>query len=251
MIIPDKPPANARRRMISIDEHTEFEGIELGFYDSPRGRLVTYMIPALGEKYTAEYLEDYRDDYGAERRVLSHIPEQYIGKTLKDFDWNAYNEDTSQQKRIAESIIARYDMFIADGHEVYIYSKTSGSGKTMLACCIANELIERRSLSAKFITVPRYVDLKYDDRYEYMSCALLILDDWDVQNKKQKEAAETLIKLIDHRRKHRLPTFYTSNRKAESNTNTATLLRLPEYSVKDENAKRKRKSFEDELLKDG
>lgn len=43
--------------------------------------------------------------------------------------------------------------FRKQGRGLYIYSNTKGSGKTLLACCLANEVLKKQDVSVKFTTV--------------------------------------------------------------------------------------------------
>ncbi len=38
---------------------------------------------------------------------------------------------------------------------------TKGSGKTMLACCIVNEVLKEFDIPVKFISMPEYIELVY------------------------------------------------------------------------------------------
>ena len=255
-------PGRTKSRTLYLGTAGEHEGIIQGVVKTEHGQLVTYLIPSLGENYTAEFYES--DGSGNEdgRFDLSHMPAPYKGKYLSDFRWDVYGQTYIETvKRIVEATVTRYDEYIKTGRGLYISSKTPGSGKTMLACCLANEIIKRRDLSVKFITAPRYAKMRFEDRPEYMKCSLLILDDWGTQSEKQDWVTEALFELIDYRYEERLSTFYTSNlsqrfcskdeRTKSRITSDTTPLIMPEFSVRDEIAKKRNQSFLDEILKDG
>ena len=96
-------------------------------------------------------IDQYRKD--------SNIPAIYQTARLTDFDATLYGGAGSAQRRTAESIraqaaryVANFDQIKADtsGRGLYLTSRTKGSGKTMLACIIANELIDRGT-RARFV----------------------------------------------------------------------------------------------------
>lgn len=236
------------------------EGEEIEARELSNGRLVTYLVNGFAEGYTMDIFEPAGDmGYMAERQDLSYMPKAHKSKTLEQFNWNAYNgEDTSLARRIVEGMIAKYDMIIQSGRGLYIYSETPGTGKTMLACAIANELLKTRNMRVKFITAPKYAELKFEDRPEFTESSLLIVDDWGSQSERQEWMVEVLFKLVDYRYEHILPTIFTSNKAPKDSTkddrtasrimSESMVIKLPEYSVRDERAKRYNNSFIKELL---
>ena len=57
-----------------------------------------------------------------------------------------------------------------------------GSGKTLLACCLANGLADREPISVKFISAPDFVELSKrsgnnDDLESIYNAGVLVLDD--------------------------------------------------------------------------
>lgn len=187
--------------------------------NSISGKLVTYEI----ENYpgTFDYFEpDSTMTDGAiiSRRSRSMIPPEYVYKRTKDFDWNLYNSEVSKQKDIANKFILSFNEFRKQGRGLYIYSKTKGSGKTLLACCLANEIIKRYDVSVKFISVTDYIDLltrKGECEREIVdnirNCTLLIFDDIGAESEGKDWIRSALFGLIDFRYKNHLSTLYTSN----------------------------------------
>lgn len=92
------------------------------------------------------------------RKVRSMIPFEFLDKHAKDFDWTLYNADISNQKIMANNFILKFKDFEKSGKWLYISSDKTGSGKTMLACCLANELIER-GYESKCISTIDMIDM--------------------------------------------------------------------------------------------
>ncbi len=101
-----------------------------------------------------------------------------------------------------------------------------GCGKTHLAAAIANEQVARGRL-ALFVVVPDLLDhlratysphsaVRYDERFDQVRNApLLILDDLGTQSSTEW-AQEKLFQLFNYRYNARLPTVVTSNRELEA-----------------------------------
>lgn len=155
------------------------------------------------------------------RRSRSLLPKEFLNKQGKDFNWNLYNCDIEYPKSIVNDFILNFHDFEENGLGLYIYSKTKGSGKTMLSCCIANELIERVDMPIKFITVLDFMELvrkNYknddygDDIHSLFKARLLILDDLGVEMKKE-HTDMMLYRLVNERSNNQLSTIITSNLK--------------------------------------
>lgn len=211
------------------------------------GAFVIFDVPGYGE--TQPFWYDEQSSYAQLRRSRSGMPKEYTYKRGKDFNWDYYQDDTGPQKSIANAFISRYEEFRRSGRGLYIYSATKGSGKTLLACCLANEVMERYNAVVKFVQVLDYIDLikRKDEeadieRHSLKRCGLLILDDIGVQTEKQEWINNVLCSLIDERYRNMLPTIYTSNTPIEraSGDNriqsriygTSIPLLLPEVSVR-------------------
>ncbi len=97
-----------------------------------------------------------------------------------------------------------------------------GVGKTHLAVAIALQAMERQKLSVLFAVVPDLLDhlratfdpgagVAYDDRFNAIRNAqLLVLDDLGTENT-TPWAREKLYQIFNHRYNERLPTVITSN----------------------------------------
>lgn len=215
-------------------------------------------VPGYGETQPIWY--DEQTSYANQRRGRSGIPKDFVYKRGKDFIWDYYEDDTEAQKRIVNAFIGRYPEFRSSGRGLYIYSQTKGSGKTLLACCLANEVMERYNAVVKFIQVLDYIDLikrkdeaAEEERTGLRRCGLLILDDIGVQTERQDWINNALCSLVDERYRNLLPTLYTSNTPLEQSSGDDRIqsriygasipLLLPEISVRERLADQYRDDF--------
>lgn len=184
------------------------------------------------------------------RRVRAMMPFEFINLTGKDFLWGRYKADVSECKDMVNRYIMRYLEFKAKGMGLYIYSGTKGSGKTMLSCCLLNEIPRRYSGSVKFVNILDFLEMTKKgfngddgDLQAIYEAGLLVLDDIGVQM--SKEWVETVLyRLVNHRYTQRLPTIYTSNipidglkmddRITDRIDSTTLPVKLPEESIRKE-----------------
>lgn len=198
------------------------------------------------------------------RRDLSRMPPEYVYKRAKDFDWNGYKEDVSKQKKIVNAFVLGFTECKKQGRGLYIFSKTKGSGKTMLACCVANEIIQRNDLSVKFITTLDFLELckrnsdsAMEDLRTIRECSLLILDDIGTESNKDW-VNDMLYRLINFRDSALLPTIYTSNKEiADLDLDSRIMNRveghsipvcMPEQSIRQENARKSTGKFLEQIF---
>ena len=180
--------------------------------------MVVYDIPGYGETQPFEYFSGNAESESARRIGLSMMPNEYRYKTAKDFDWGLYDEDVETQKQTANAFITRYSSFEKSGRGLYIFSKTKGTGKTYLACILANEVLKYKAFSVKFVNCADLIELiknKDDAAKEALSgiyhCRLLILDDVGAQDGTQPWINEAMFRLIDYRYREKRPVIFTSN----------------------------------------
>lgn len=195
------------------------------------------------------------------RKCRSMIPFEFIGYKGKDFNWDIYNQDMEKPKSQVRDFISKFEQFRDNGMGLYIHSGTKGSGKTMLACCILNELSERYPIATKFInsldllemTKQTYKGTEQDELQALYTATVLVIDDIGVQM--SKEWIDTVFyRLINSRYNNKLVTIYTSNvevnslkmddRIVDRIEATTYLLRIPEEPIRS----RKREQKKNELL---
>lgn len=182
------------------------------------GQLVTYDIEGYGLTQPYYYPSEKVSAFEADRRMnRSRMPLEFVYKRASDFHWDEYTEDMSHQKSTVNSLVIRFKQWRSRGMGLYIFSKAKGSGKTMMACCVANELIHRFGISVKYVSAQEYIELMRSnidsDRETIDSmkeCNLLIIDDIGAESDKEW-AKSVIFNLVDRRTSNFLPTIYTSN----------------------------------------
>ena len=190
--------------------------------DKVYNTISTYKIPDYG---IAEIAEHGSRTNGTFRRAYTMMPFEYMNKMSKDFDWSFYpHAEIGKIKEVVNKFILGFDKFREAGKGLYICSKSKGSGKTLLSCILANELLERKSINIKFIAVLDFIEMtkkgfKSDKAVEDMenirNATVLILDDIGVQMSKEW-VDSVLYRLINHRASNKLVTIFTSNIEADN-----------------------------------
>lgn len=196
------------------------------------------------------------------RRIRSMMPFEFLNLTGKDFDWSKYQADIRQEKDMVSKYIMRFRQFQEKGMGLYIYSGTKGSGKTMLSCCILNELMRRYAGSVKFINTLDYLEVtkqgyrgEEKEKDALYQASVLVIDDIGVQMSREWIETE-FYRLINDRYVNRRPTIYTSNvpverlrmddRVTDRIESTTYLIGLPEESIR----RKERQQAKQELLKE-
>lgn len=250
-----------RRYMRGILKNTRFR-------TASNSELDDMLIYPAGDTYIVQDVEG-RDFYlmtdrvskelASERKERALIPLEYKGKMLKDFNWDLYGCDASNQKKAVLSFLLHFAEYREKGMGLYIFSNTKGSGKTMLSCILLNEISERYGINSKFISVYDYLDFtkkKYGGAVENMNMVkeaeLLVVDDIGAQMGKEW-IDSTFYELVDFRYTGRMPTIYTSNlpferlnmdeRTIDRMERNTVLLNLPEKAVRRELGRKEKEEF--------
>lgn len=132
--------------------------------------------------------------------------------------------DPHNQERFAQAVAAAQE-FAREPGGWLVFCGPSGCGKTHLAAAIVNGAIEMGHATL-FVVVPDLLDhlraayspgseLPYDELFEQVRNApLVVLDDLGAHSA-TPWAQEKLFQLINHRYNHRLPTVFTTSRPVE------------------------------------
>lgn len=155
------------------------------------------------------------------------IPVNYADVKLKDMTMRYYQKSESKStfKSIADFIkiyLEYLDKYVDAGKGIYFWSNTKGSGKTMLATALANELINKHKRSVKFATSLDILDeirATYDNHNEdreskllndLVSAEFLVIDDFGTE-RASDWAGEKFYQIVNKRYMNKKVTFYTSN----------------------------------------
>lgn len=188
---------------------------------------------------------------GVFRQKRSEMPPEFVGMGGSAFDWDVYGVDITATRKLINSFILKFRQFQDKGMGLYIYSGTKGSGKTMLSCCILNEIAKRYAVVVKFInaldllefTKKSYREKDTEPLDWIYTAAVLVIDDLGVQA--IKEWIDTVFyRIVNTRYNSRLVTLYTSNiapdklkmddRIVDRIEATTYTVKLPEKAVRSE-----------------
>lgn len=205
-----------------------------------------------------------------ERRLqdMTGVPTQFRDADLSKFGFDSYSRDMGNLRKISEDFLRNYrERWEKSGKGLYLWSKTSGSGKTFLAYCLAKSVMVRYDLQMRFITVLDYLTKtgesykrqqgEYDESAVYRECDLLILDDVGAQKTGEWQMQE-LFRIINERLNAGKISIFTSNMCPEDlNLDGRTIgrimkksvvLQMPEESIRDKEAKEEQDIFLQDIL---
>lgn len=91
------------------------------------------------------------------------IPKEFEGQTVDNFRTDCYSTPQSQElaklaKHLAKQYVEQFQEIRETGKGFYFHSGVKGSGKTRLAVSIANDIITRYMVGAKFATTIQILD---------------------------------------------------------------------------------------------
>ncbi len=163
-----------------------------------------------------------------EIKSRANLPSTYYDAMLEDFKWDCYLDnnnkiiDLEKHKAFVDSFVENYKKWEQKGLGLYIHSQTRGTGKTFLASCICNTLMEQEHIVTKFVNANELVDLSYRELRQgeknpidvMCECRLLVLDDLGQKSTARDYMNDLLFKIIENRYQKKLVTLFTSNLKA-------------------------------------
>lgn len=149
---------------------------------------------------------------------------------------NFANDDRANERvsTIMQNYADNFDTMKENGKGILLYGEV-GRGKSFLACCVGNALIERGIpvLMTDFERIERESSKNYNERQEYFDALnrfpLLIIDDLGVE-RNTTYMNSVVYTVIDNRVKAGLPIIVTTNLTAEELKNPAEIANMRIYS---------------------
>lgn len=193
-----------------------------------------------------------------EIRERRNVPDLFAEAALGDFQTAFYSKDGELVAAEALKATRRYlDRFQAvcqeiGGRGLYYVSRAKGSGKSMLAAIMVNELT-KAGIRARFVGMAEMLsEIKagFDPESKESSAEIirmamdmpvLVIDDIGAE-RMSDWVSETVYRIVDYRVTHKRPTIYTSNipidelkydeRIVDRIRRMAMVVRLPDESVR-------------------
>ena len=176
------------------------------------------------------YLQRYRLNG---RLKFATIPKEFEGQTVDNFQTDCYSTAANRElaamaQTIAKRYVEKFDEIQETGKGLYFYSRVKGSGKTRLAVSVANDLIEKKFIQAKFATTIQILDQikatwggisKNEESeqkliHDIVSVPVLVIDDIGVEAVKDW-INERFYNILNGRMIEKRVTIFTSNCKIE------------------------------------
>lgn len=199
------------------------------------------------------------------------FPREFSEVDITHFNWGEYREDMTHVEEVVNTFWQNYSVWSMSGMGLYIWSKTRGSGKTFLACCLGRTVQEKYGVSVRFTTSVDYLEgisesyreenRGRDDTRKYRDCELLILDDLGAENRSRSNnwTDKEFFRLLGGRFSQGKATIITSNvplsglnideRISGRISAKNVILKLPEISIRQRKADQMKQEFIKRLVK--
>lgn len=204
---------------------------------------------------------------GNQRDYNTGIPKMFSEADMQKFDFTKYGEKTENIEKIISSFWKEPEQWERANKGLYIWSKTKGTGKTFLACCIASSVQVKHGKKIRFISSTNYLKTiieagkrepgEQDILYAYKNCDLLVLDDLGGERKGEWQDQE-LLNLIEYRTNNGKSMIITSSHSIADLKNDERIvdrlgklcipIHLPETSIRQKNAIKENEKFIKRIL---
>lgn len=142
---------------------------------------------------------------------------------------HVYNVDFSKKLDLIRRYIDNFNTLREVKNGLYFYSSIKGSGKTLIASVICNEVFSRYGINSLFLSETRlleYLEKGQDGKYDkngydetpkqkIKKAKLLVIDDLGQKKTGRDYLNDVLFDILDHRLQKKLPTIFTSNYKID------------------------------------
>ena len=237
------------------------------------------------ESLRAEWMEKCvcHDQLVKQREVdkkidLSGIPPIFKDSTVQSFRIEKYKLEESKElakvaRKAAANYVTNFELMRESGKGLYFYSEVKGSGKTRLACSIANAIVNMYGMDIAFIKSSDLMSQVYKTMNKnsettrseiieiFRKVELLVIDDLALKDASEFEEG-VFYDITDYRLEHKKTTIFTSNVKIsdldktypggriDQRINKMTLeIYMPEESIRDEEADEENAALEEILLR--
>ncbi|MDU5977212.1 MAG: ATP-binding protein, partial [Finegoldia magna] len=163
-----------------------------------------------------------RDKENAEREILTRISslkrDCFSSPNQHQYTFERFLNEKGQSYKVAYNYAKNFEQMKEDNVGLLFYGDV-GSGKTYLACSIANELIEREQVKVKIMNLSQVINQIQKSAFKLDSneiidnlsnIPLLILDDLGIE-RDTSYAREQVYNIINSRYLKGRPTIFTTN----------------------------------------
>lgn len=144
-------------------------------------------------------------------------------------DWTFYNDDGSHPEvmKAARNYVENFSTFKENGKGLLLYGNV-GTGKTYVAACIANALVDKGipALMTNFARIANKLQESFEGRQTYLDDLnkfdLLVIDDLAAE-RKTEYMQEIIFNVVDARYRSGLPMIITTNLPIETIKNAPNM----------------------------